>query len=90
MTHFRGNSCLNNLMVFAKDMTDSWATVAIKKISLVRDVRYIIYIYIYNIYIYILYGHTYRKSEDQPGKVSHPGRGQLNRENEYFPARVRA
>ena len=83
MTHFRGNSCLNNVMVFAKDMTDSWATVAIKKISLVRDVRYIIY-------IYILYDHTYRKSEDQPGKVAHPGRGQLNRENEYFPVRVRA
>ena len=28
-------------------MTDSWATVAIKKISLVRDVRYVIYLYIY-------------------------------------------
>ena len=27
---------------------------------------------------------------DQPGKVSNPARGQLNRENEYFPVRVRA
>ena len=27
---------------------------------------------------------------DQPGKVANPSRGQLNRENEYFPARVRA
>ena len=56
MTHFRGNSCLNNLMVFAKDMTDSWATVAIKKISLVRDVRYIIL----SIYIYYMATHIER------------------------------
>ena len=27
---------------------------------------------------------------DQPGKVASPARGQLNRENEYFPVRVRA
>ena len=27
---------------------------------------------------------------DQPGKVAHPARGQLNRENEYFPVPVRA
>ena len=27
---------------------------------------------------------------DQPGKVANPVRGQLNRENEYFPIRVRA
>ena len=26
---------------------------------------------------------TYSKSEDQPGKVANPGRGQLNGENEY-------
>ena len=32
---------------------------------------------------YDMYGHTYRKSMDQP-------RGQLNRENEYVPVRVRA
>ena len=31
-----------------------------------------------------------RKSMDQPGKVANPARGQLNRENEYFPVRVRA
>ena len=27
---------------------------------------------------------------DQPGKVANPARGQLNRENEYFPVPVRA
>ena len=37
-----------------------------------------------------LYGHTYSKSMDQPGKVANPARGQLNRENEYFTVRVRA
>ena len=33
---------------------------------------------------------TYNKSKDQPGKVANPARGQLNRENEYFPVPVRA
>ena len=33
---------------------------------------------------------TYSKSMDQPGKVTNPARGQLNRENEYFPVPVRA
>ena len=28
-----------------------------------------------------MYGHTYSKSMDQPGKVDSPARGQLNREN---------
>ena len=28
---------------------------------------------------------TYSKSEDQLGKVANPARGQLNRENSYFP-----
>ena len=37
-----------------------------------------------------MYGHTYSKSIHQPGKVANPARGQLNRENEYFPVRVRA
>ena len=38
-----------------------------------------------------MYGHTYSKSMDGPGKVANPTRGQLNRENEhYFPIRVRA
>ena len=36
-----------------------------------------------------MYGHTYSKSMDQPGKVANPARGQLNRKNEYFPVRVR-
>ena len=30
------------------------------------------------------------KSVDQSGKVANPARGQLNKENEYFPVRVRA
>ena len=30
-----------------------------------------------------LYGHTYSKGKDQPGKIANPARGQLNRENEY-------
>ena len=29
-------------------------------------------------------------SKNQPGKVANPARGQLNRENEYFPVPVRA
>ena len=37
-----------------------------------------------------LYGHTYSKNMDQPGKVANPARGQLNRENQYFLVRVRA
>ena len=37
-----------------------------------------------------MYGHTYSKSMDQPGKVASTLSGQLNRENEYFPVRVRA
>ena len=27
---------------------------------------------------------------DQPGKIANPTRGQLNRENDYFPVRVRS
>ena len=33
---------------------------------------------------------TSSKSMDQPGKVANTARGQLNRENQYFPVRVRA
>ena len=33
---------------------------------------------------------TYSKSKDQPVKVVDLARGQLNRENEYFPVPVRA
>ena len=36
------------------------------------------------------YGHTYSKSIDQACNVANPARGQLNRENEHFPVRVRA
>ena len=37
-----------------------------------------------------MYGHAYSKSINQPGKAGNPVRGQLNREYEYFPVRVRA
>ena len=37
-----------------------------------------------------MFGHTYSKSVDQPGKVASPARGQLKRENEYFAVCVRA
>ena len=37
-----------------------------------------------------MYVHTYSKSMDQPGKVAKPARGQLNREKEHFPVRIRA
>ena len=33
---------------------------------------------------------TYYLNKDQPGKVDNPARGQLNRENGYFPVHVRA
>ena len=33
---------------------------------------------------------TYNKGNDQPGKVANAARGQLNRENEFFPVPVRA
>ena len=39
---------------------------------------------------YVCMAITYSKSMGQPGKVANPARGQLNRENEYFPVRVRA
>ena len=34
----------------------------------------------YDIYIF-MYGHHLQQSMDQPGKVSNPARGQLNKEN---------
>ena len=37
-----------------------------------------------------MYSHTYSNSMDQSGKIVNPVRGQLNRENEHFPVRVRA
>ena len=48
--------------------------------------------YLWGQSVSVMYGHTYSKSMDQPGKVANanPARGQLNRENEYFPVRVRA
>ena len=40
----------------------------------------------------MLYGQTYysKKNKDQPGNVSDPARGQLNREKYYFPVPVLA
>ena len=37
-----------------------------------------------------MYGDTYIKNIDEPGKVVSLARGQMNKENEYFPVRVRA
>ena len=37
-------------------------------------------------YTYV-WSHVYGKSMDHPGKVANPARGQLNRENKYFPVR---
>ena len=31
---------------------------------------------------------AYSKGKDQPGKVANPARGQLNRENAFFPVLV--
>ena len=30
-----------------------------------------------------MYGHTFSKNKDQPGKVANPAYGQLNRENDF-------
>ena len=37
-----------------------------------------------------MYGHRYSKNMDETGKVVNPARGQLKRENKYFPVRLRA
>ena len=37
-----------------------------------------------------MYGHHVQQSMDQPGKDTNPARGQLNRDNGYFPVPVRA
>ena len=39
-----------------------------------------------SIWYLCMYGHTYSKNMDQPGKVANPARGQLNKENDFFPA----
>ena len=36
-----------------------------------------------------MYGYTYSKSKDQPGKVANSACGQLNKENQHFPVHVR-
>ena len=40
--------------------------------------------------VYVCMVISYSKSTDQPDKVANPGRGQLNRNMEYFPVPVRA
>ena len=40
--------------------------------------------------VYVCMVITYSKNIDQPGKVTNPARGQLNRGNEYFPVPVLA
>ena len=37
-----------------------------------------------------MYGHPIQQSMDQSGKVANPARGQLNRENYFFPVLVPA
>ena len=37
-----------------------------------------------------VYGQHFQQSIDQPGMVVNPARGQLKRENEYFPVPVHA
>ena len=52
---------------------------------------YILLVVYYAINMYVCMVITYTKrSMNQPGKVVNPSRGQLNRENEYFPVAVRA
>ena len=41
-------------------------------------------------YVVCMYGQARVCCLYQPGKVDNPGRGQLSRENGYFPVRVRA
>ena len=48
-----------------------------RTISIGEYVQYVCVVITYN-----------NKNMDQPGKVANPARGQLNRENEYFPVRV--
>ena len=47
-------------------------------------------IYVVQVLVHVWSHITYSKSIDQPGKDANPARGQLNRENEYFPVSVRA
>ena len=42
-----------------------------------------------NVCMYV-WSHICSESMDQPGKVANPAICQLNRENSYFPVRVRA
>ena len=39
------------------------------------------YVCMYLLNYVCMYGHTYSKSMDQPGKVANPARGQLNKSN---------
>ena len=52
---------------------------SLEVLSLQSMKQYIIITTLFD-YVY-MYGHTYSKSMDQPGKVASPARGQLNRES---------
>ena len=52
---------------------------------------YVCFCALYVLYVlYVCMVITYIKSMAQPVKVANPARGQLDRENEYFPVSVRA
>ena len=74
-----------------------WITIRISiRILICTEERNAFYLYSERAHLRIItkkstvYGHTFSKSMDQPGKVVNPARGQLNRENEYSPVPVRA
>ena len=50
-------------------------------VRLARRAFLLILILICQLKYVCMYGHTYGKSVDQPGKVANPARSQLNREN---------
>ena len=55
--------------------------------NLTRLIHTLLYVICDDLHV-CMYGHTYSKSMDQPGKIASPARGQLSRKNEYFPVRV--
>ena len=46
--------------------------------------------YVFMLCMYVCMVITYSKSMDQSGKIANPARGQLKKENEYFPFPERA
>ena len=68
------------------DQEQDWQPYPVDTYCAISDDIYSVYIYIYRYghHYVCMYGHTYSKSVDQPGKVANPARGQLNRGNEYY------